>query len=250
MSAAAQPVIEQAPQLAETPQPEYPQQVANDRTEDPIYEYARTQLERWRLTKGARFEAARRHKKSGRAATISIVIFSTYVFSISVILLTFKINEEFTSVLKSLNLIMSFFVVAFSLLQNSKRHELRSEMFLKCAQTIDEISTRLNREMQLRMLTAKRVTAFDEEYLRKIANFPDNHSEIDFQIFRLIGKDGQKRKCAAPERGSFKLRHAYWKVRSYAYIWKNVFLALLFPWLMIGIYLLYRFRIASNFVEI
>jgi len=145
---------------------------------------------------------------------------------------------------------MSFFVVAFSLLQNSKRHELRSEMFLKCAQTIDDISTRLNREKQLRTLTAKRVTAFDEEYLRKIANFPDNHSEIDFQIFRAVGKDGPKRKCSTPDKRLFRVRHAYWKARSYAYIWKNVFLALLFPWVMIGIYLLYRFKIASNFLDV
>ena len=215
----------------------------------PIYVLAAHRLERLRLTKGSRFEAARRHKKAGRASTISIVIFSTYLFSISVILLTFQseINGEFTSVLKSLSLIMSFFIGAFSLMQASKRHELRSAMFLKCAQTIDDIWTNLDREKQLQLLTPARMKFYDEEYQRKMAAFSDNHSEMDFQIFRSINKERGKI-CYHPIKAY--LRNLYWNTVSYFYIWKNVYLALLFPWIIIAAYLVYKYKVAYTLMSL
>lgn len=215
---------------------------------DPLNELARRRLGRMYSTKGARFEAARRHKITARSSTIAIIILSTYLFAISVFLLTFKdqIQNGMESILKSISLIMSFFVVAFSLLQSSKRHDLRSEMFLKCAQAIDEIWTKLDREASLGSVTAENIKHHDDEYQRIITNFPDNHSDFDYQIFRFKTRENPRRIKDFIPRNWARARRIYWKSKVSFYIWKNVYLALVLPWIIFGI--AYFARIHINLI--
>lgn len=159
---------------------------------------------RMQLTKGARFEASRRHKFSGRSASYSIVFLSVWIFGLSVYVLIYP-NSPGNNYLNAVNLILSFFVIAFSLLQSAKRHELRSEMFLKCAQEIDEISTDLGlreRQSKARFIIESHrnpvdvgelgklsneifeyVKEFDKRYQKVLMAFSDNHSDIDYNIY-------------------------------------------------------------------
>jgi SMODS and SLOG-associating 2TM effector domain family 5 len=135
---------------------------------------------------------------------------------------------------------MSFFVVAFSLLQSSKRHDLRSEMFLKCAQAIDDIWTKLDRDFSLGNVTRDKFKQSDDEYQRVITNFTDNHADFDYQVFRFKTRDNPKRFERFVPRTWARARRIYWKNKVFFYIWKNVYLALLLPWLIFGIAYLAR----------
>ncbi|MGB0629799.1 MAG: hypothetical protein ACPGRZ_03815 [Alphaproteobacteria bacterium] len=101
------------------------------------------------LTKGERFQAARRHKWKSRKSILAIVILSLYVFSSGIVLIVFA--EHLTDIEKKLitfaNVIMTSFILVFSVLENGKRHELRAEMFLKCAQGISEIASLVKLEL-------------------------------------------------------------------------------------------------------
>lgn len=207
-----------------------------------LNDLAEKRLNSMYLTKGSRYEASRRHKKSNRTSTISIVILSTYIFAISVISFTYKndITTEWESILKSVSLIMSFLVVAFSLFQSGHRHDLRSELFLKCAQSIDEIWSNLCREKQLNQLTPDKIKQYDDEYRKVITNFADNHSDIDFQIFRFKTGENPKHKTDRRSRMWARLRRIYWNWKLHFYVWKNVYIATIFPWIMLFGFLLWR----------
>jgi hypothetical protein len=216
---------------------------AKDASIEPIYELAQKRLNSMYLTKGSRFEASRRHKKSNRTATLSIVILSTYIFAISVISLTYKseISSDWKSILQSVSLIMSFQVVALSLFQSGQRHDLRSELFLKCAQSIDEIWANLCRDAKLRQLTPEKMRDYDDQYRRVVTSYADNHSDIDFHIFRFKTSENPKR-----QHGFFKQiwtagRRSYWNWKLHLYVWKNVYIASFFPWAMIFCFFAWRY---------
>jgi hypothetical protein len=223
--------------------PREPDSAANTNL-NPLYELAKKRLNAMYLTKGARFEASRRHKKAGRTSTLAIVILSTYIFGISVISLTYKneIKGDWESILKSVSLIMSFFVVAFSLLQSSYRHDLRSELFLKCANAIDDLWTELCRDKALGTLSAAKLKSYDDDYRRVITNFSDNHSDLDFHIFRFNTSENPKHKSRF-ERIWAGTRRIYWHWKLHFYIWKNVYVATLFPWLIILGFVVWRYKV-------
>lgn len=218
---------------------------ANANAVEPLYQLAEKRLNYMYLTKGSRFEASRRHKKAGRTSTLAIVILSTYIFGISVISLTYKneINSDWESILKSVSLIMSFFVVAFSLLQSSHRHDLRSELFLKCAQAIDDIWTNLYRDKKLANLSPAKIKSYDDEYRRVVANFPDNHSDIDFEIFRFKTSENPKHKPTVIERTWARARQIHWNWKLHFYTWKNVYIASLFPLFIILCFIIWKYKV-------
>ncbi len=223
--------------------PREPDTAANTNL-NPLYELAKKRLNNMYLTKGSRFEASRRHKKAGRTSTLAIVILSSYIFGISVISLTYKneINTDWESILKSVSLIMSFFVVAFSLLQSSYRHDLRSELFLKCANAIDDLWTDLCRDKTLRTLSAAKLKSYDDEYRRVIANFSDNHSDLDFHVFRFNTSENPKHKSRF-DRIWTGARRIYWHCKLHLYIWKTVYVASLFPWIIIFGFVVWRHKL-------
>lgn len=204
-------------------------------------EFVKRRLKKMYLTKGARFEAARRHKVAHRASSFSIVVLSTYVFATSVIVIIFdkRLSESDLHFLNSLNLIMSFFVVAFSLLQNTRRHELRAELFLRCAQSIDSLHSNLSYIRETSEIDYGKVKKIEDDYAFTLENFQDNHSDIDFNIFRYKATRNPENFPMRSTRNYYRFLRLYWRFRQFIYIYKSVILSAMFPW--IAFFLFYAF---------
>lgn len=196
-----------------------------------VIKLADGRLRRMQLTKGARFEASRRHKFTGRRTAFAIVILSLWIFGLALLALVYSdIDRDKVRFFIALSLILSFFVTAFSLLKSAMRHEVRSELFMKCAQEIDEISTDFSSkysQIKYKLDTApdeetvgllfKLIDSSDQKYQRILTHFTDNHSEIDHKIYSFKTYGKPKVDCGWPEYLKFTLRHFYWKMKLVVY---------------------------------
>jgi len=205
-------------------------QISPDHPDKNETKYALNVLRRMNLTKGARFEAARRHKKAFRCSVLSIIILSTYVFGFSIINLI--VNESINKVshvFDGASLITSFFIVSFSLTQAYKRHELRAALFLKCAQGIAEIRDEMEALFSFGLLNRSEIEDRSRRYNSIINSNEDNHSDIDFYIYQFKTDENPSKKQNADRKGWLRIRRAYWQLRFLFYIWFNPLFALLFP---------------------
>lgn len=204
-----------------------------------------------RITKGARFEAARRHKFAGRASSYAVVILSVWIFAISVLTLVYASNIKPTTMgyFSSINLILSFFVIAFTLLQGSKQHEIRAELFLRCAHDIQSHSSRLEMawdqalENYCQQSVNSQQTAnqslldffkndlskIEQEYQRTLSSFEDNHSDIDFNIYRFKSFMNVRKIVNNRERQYARVERALWLFQRFWYVQNPVVIALAIP---------------------
>ncbi|MCF2870874.1 SLATT domain-containing protein [Octadecabacter sp. G9-8] len=159
--------------------------------EEAVRSYAERLMYRMHLTKGARFQAARRHKRRAIASTWAVTALSLYVFSSTSYLAVYDVagapNVEKPLILMSI--VMSAFIIAFTVLEQGKKHDLKAELFLRCAQGVQELHDRLDFVHR----TGAHVTGEIESTVRKynelLNSFSENHSETDFRTFRInIGK--------------------------------------------------------------
>jgi hypothetical protein len=133
------------------------------------------------VTKKARFNAASRFEFLGRLSTLCITVLSLYVILLSVMPLVFtaqwmnKINA-FNNVA---NIVVSVFIIAFSIMEGSRNHPLRAMMMRLSALEIAEHED----------ILAGKESEVDEAaaiaYHRILQKFAENHGEIDFLKVQL-----------------------------------------------------------------
>jgi SMODS and SLOG-associating 2TM effector domain family 5 len=166
-----------------TVEPRTPQQA--------LEEYTSSLLYRMQLTKGARFQAARRHQRRATGSLWSVIALSMYVFTVSAVLSIYDLSSLGTleKELVISNIVMSAFIIAFSVLEAGKKHDLKAEMFLRCAQGIQELRDRIEFDLKMGNLKSETISASVEKYNELVHDFADNHSEADYRTFRInIGK--------------------------------------------------------------
>ncbi|MGB3407905.1 MAG: SLATT domain-containing protein [Jannaschia sp.] len=155
-----------------------------------VHTYASNLLYKMFLTKGARYQAARRHQRRSVASIWSVIALSMYVFTTSVVIALYDLNSygDFQQKLTIANVVMSAFIIAFSVLEHGKKHDLKSDAFLRCAQGIQELRDRLELEV-FEGVDVDTVRRYVEDYNEIVHDFADNHSETDYRTFRInIGK--------------------------------------------------------------
>ncbi|MDF1794166.1 MAG: SLATT domain-containing protein [Thalassobaculaceae bacterium] len=136
------------------------------------------------ITKGARFQSSVLHRTRNRTSTLSVIILSMYVilFSSAPFFLGNEIEDNVVRSLNLITIVMSAFVVVFTLYENSKRHELRAENFLKCAQNLSDLYDKVLVEKLSDKGDWELINAKYYEYNKIMISFPDNHSELELQI--------------------------------------------------------------------
>lgn len=162
-----------------------------DRTKDPVEEGYKILLHKMAMTKGARYQAARRHGKRSNASIWSIIFLSMYVFVVTVVVALdgHNIPVLLTDLMNILVISMSAFIIAFSALEHGKKHDLKAEQFLRNAQGIAKIHDSMKIDLELGRCTADNLVQCTDEYAALVHDFPDNHSEADYRTFRVnIGK--------------------------------------------------------------
>lgn len=178
-------------------------------------------LYKMHLTKGARYQAARRHQRRSTASIWSIIFLSMYVFSTSAALSIFgvKIPENTSSYIVLLNIIMSSFIIAFSVLEHGKKHDLKAELFLRCAQSISELYDTVSYEHKTGLTNREKLEKHLVKYQKFVNDFSDNHSETDYRTFRInIGKD--------QGRLIYKIWHKFKYIMD---CWSLMWVSMLFP---------------------
>jgi hypothetical protein len=160
-------------------------------SEAELDEYVDTLLYRMHLTKGARYQAARRHQRRATASIWSIIALSMYVFTTSTILAIYDLSAfgNLEQHLIIANMVMSAFIIAFSVLEQGKKHDLKAELFLRCAQGIQRLRDELEFARRISRLSKEDVADAVKSYNELVHDFADNHSETDYRTFRInIGK--------------------------------------------------------------
>jgi hypothetical protein len=82
------------------------------------------------------------------------------------------------------NIFTSAGIMVLSLLESGRRHELRSELFLRCAQAILEIEIGLDAKKDCGILTFSSIMSAVDNYNKIMSSFSDNHSDYDFELHR------------------------------------------------------------------
>lgn len=142
-------------------------------------------LKKINLTKGARFESSRRHADSFRNSNLSIVVLSLYVLTITSVSVIFPsyLTDLGSQALGLLAIVMSSFIIVFSILENAKSHELKSEMFLKCAQELSNIANELEARILVDEVGEEQYFDYSKWYNKVLITYSDNHADLDFKKY-------------------------------------------------------------------
>lgn len=178
-----------------------------DGSGDPLADYADHLAYRMKLTEGARYQAARRHQRRATASVWATIFLSMYVFSAStyVTLYSDTASTHVIRLISMMSIIMSAFIIAFSVLEQGKKHDLKSELFLRCAQGIQILKDKIDIELKAKSITLESIKDYSQKYNELVHDFSDNHSEADYRTFRInIGKHKGERLYI------FSNRFLYW----------------------------------------
>ena len=145
---------------------------------------------RMSLTRGARFQAAQRHKRRSLASMWAIIALSLYVFTSNVLVVLFgsQMDANTSSIFALISIVMSAFIIAFSVIENGHSHKLKSTLFRRNAQKISKIHDGIEYLLHTQILARGNVEQAQREYTELINEFPYNHTETDFKHFLIWKK--------------------------------------------------------------
>lgn len=189
-------------------------------------------------TKGARFVADERCKKTYNLSSFTIALLSFEVIAISIYSLAGTFNEFENKLITSYTLILSILFLVLSIFENAKNYNVKANNFHNCGLEIGKIYSKLkailaeNGDKDYNDMDI--INNFQKEY-DEILDKYENHEDIDYEKFRL-----NKRK-------DFELTN--WEVfKSYiAIYYQNKFLYhfLLFV-LPIILYSMFSYSVSNN----
>lgn len=142
-----------------------------------------------KTTFGARYQSSRRHLCRSTASVWAITFLSMYVFGGAAFVLVYPGSDPAVEHLISLmSLVMSAFIIAFSVLEQGKKHDLKAEFFLRCSQDIQSLHDKLLNKLNNDMLSYEKISEFTDEYNKIVHDFSDNHTDLDFRMHRIHAK--------------------------------------------------------------
>jgi hypothetical protein len=157
---------------------------------DDIDAYAKSLDDRIWITKGSRFNAARRLNNKYQFSITSISILSIYGISIPIIqgIVDYsecpRINEIYTAV----SIILSIFILVLSLLEGSKNYQVRAERLYNNAVTLSSLYRDFEYLKECESSAPefpKKLHEISNKYEKLIRECPDNHEQEDYELFRV-----------------------------------------------------------------
>jgi hypothetical protein len=166
-----------------------------DDLQEAVDNYYERLIYRMKLTRGARYQAARRHQRRSSASLWAVIFLSLYVFSSNVVIVLYgsSLSANLIGLFGFTSIVMSAFIIAFSVLESGHKHDLKSELFLRNAQQIGTIHDRADYEFRTKIADRVALEEIGASYNKLVNEFHDNHIESDFKTFRIsIGKEKGK----------------------------------------------------------
>jgi hypothetical protein len=140
------------------------------------------------VTKGCRFEANRRLAAKNQASLLTISILSIYVIAGSLVTLISPVGTLSQSTINGINLLLvvtSIFILVLSNIEAAKNHGLRAHVMLKCAQQLSELYNEIEYLIETKRISTESFHAQLKLYDKIIADFSDNHDDIDYLYFQV-----------------------------------------------------------------
>lgn len=136
-------------------------------------------------TKGARFNAHRRLLGKHSASQFALAVLSIYAIAASVATLVLP-PEKYPRLLPAMSagtIVASVFILVQSLLESAKNYQLRAHQMLRCGEKLSELYNVLSAKRDLGIVTEQEYLAAVERYSEILADYPENHGDIDYLLF-------------------------------------------------------------------
>jgi len=144
-------------------------------------------------TKGARFTASSRLKKTNKLSSYSIGFLSGYMIIIG-LLSIFKLNNNEIVTNEQLGFIstgLSILILVFSQLEGANDYALKADRFHNCALEISDLYNKL-RYLKTNLKSDEEINKLAQELSIEYGNVLkkyENHESIDFEYFKISKND-------------------------------------------------------------
>lgn len=142
-------------------------------------------LEKIWTTKGARFNAHRRLLGKHSASQFALAVLSIYAIAASVSTLVLP-EEKYPRLLPAMSagtIVASVFILVQSLLESAKNYQLRAYQMLRCGDKLSELYNLLSAQRDLGVVNEEVYIAATERYSQILADYSENHGDIDYLLF-------------------------------------------------------------------
>lgn len=147
--------------------------------------FRRLKLTIW-ITKGARYNAAKRLERQAEMADIAATGLSFAVTSLSLLSLLFAdgISPFQSKTIGAATIIISFFIMLMSLMQSGKRYGLRAYVLHRCGEELTDLYREVEAAEDLDQMTADAYLSFLKRYNSVLAHNNENHTNTDYNYFQ------------------------------------------------------------------
>lgn len=138
------------------------------------------------ITKGSRYNGARRCTRKYELSTASSAILTLYIIGLSIAqsMPSFKIPQQLCGYINYSTIVASIGLLILSLLEGSKNYQLKAERLYNCSNDILNIYNQLRKIRYDQSINHLEVEQIRQNYNRVLQRYPDNHYPIDYELFR------------------------------------------------------------------
>ena len=164
-----------------------PEVIESQIPEENLQRAASELLEQIRITKGSRFNAHRRLLGKHIASQFALAVLSIYTIAASIATLVLP-SAQYPNLLPAMSagtIVASVFVLVQSLLESAKNYQLRSHLMFKCGEKLSMLYNECRATINVGAFGEIAYLGFVESYGGILADYSENHSETDYNLFVL-----------------------------------------------------------------
>lgn len=140
-------------------------------------------LHRMNVTKGARFNAARRLEGRDRKMALLVALASTLVIALTFVPFAYQLPKVVIADLSVVTMLASVLILAVSLIQYSNNDAVNAEQHHRCGLEVNELRGELAAKGDA--IEPAELNLFSQRYARILDKYSINHDGVDFDQYRI-----------------------------------------------------------------
>lgn len=180
------------------------------------------------ITRGCRFNAQRRMEINDKCTNLSISVLSVIIIAINLLVFLPYFNNG--NIITIITVSLSVFVLSISQFVYARDYKIKAQNYHKCGCELSEILDKIEILKMKESIQGDEISNLYKEYEKVIISYNENHSDIDYEIFRAMNR---KDKSNNPKDNRFQLslgKVCWIKLKWYTTLYfKYVFLDLILP---------------------
>jgi hypothetical protein len=154
------------------------------------------------VTKGARFNAARRLEGRDRKMALVVALASALVIALTFVPFAYQLPKVVIADLSVVTMLASVLILAISLIQYSNDDAVNAEQHHRCGLEVNQLRGELSAKGDGVDVTELRT--FTERYARILDKYSVNHDAVDFDQYRI--EHSEKYQLSWAERLTIRIR--------------------------------------------